>query len=115
MTQATEVQIRAFVFLVGAFLIYLLPTLIATIRKHHNGLPIALINVFLGWTFVGWIVAFIWSCTSPAPQQPIIIQQNFSQGFDRPEWERHVRPLRPPVILPQAHLPDHLFDKKRDE
>jgi hypothetical protein len=30
-------------------------------RRHRNLLPIILVNIFLGWTFVGWIVALIWA------------------------------------------------------
>lgn len=36
---------------------YFLPTIIASSRKHHNIGTIAVVNVFLGWTFIGWVVA----------------------------------------------------------
>jgi hypothetical protein len=36
---------------------YFLPTIIATSRKHHNVGTIAVVNFFLGWTFIGWVVA----------------------------------------------------------
>jgi hypothetical protein len=26
-----------------------------------------MLNLFLGWTFIGWIVALIWAITAPAP------------------------------------------------
>jgi hypothetical protein len=29
-------------------------------------LPIFLVNLFFGWTFVGWIISLIWACTRPA-------------------------------------------------
>lgn len=47
--------------LCGALAIYFLPTLIAVRRGHHNGTPIFMLNLFLGWTFLGWVVALIWS------------------------------------------------------
>ena len=37
----------------GFVALYFLPTLLATRKKHF--LLIALLNVFLGWTFVGWV------------------------------------------------------------
>lgn len=43
------------------FALYLLPTLVAFLRKHHNKAQILLLNLFLGWTFLGWIGALIWS------------------------------------------------------
>jgi hypothetical protein len=56
-----------------------LPTLIATSRRHPNVLPIFLVNVFFGWTFVGWVIALVWASTRPAapvfyaPGYPTII------------------------------------------
>jgi hypothetical protein len=49
--------------LIVATLIYFLPTVIALIRGHLSGLAIFLLNLFLGWTLLGWIIALIWSCT----------------------------------------------------
>lgn len=37
--------------------IYLLPTTIATLRGHPNQMSVSVVNVFLGWTLVGWVVA----------------------------------------------------------
>lgn len=47
------------VVLVG--LIYFLPGLIASRRNHNNMISIFLLNLFLGWTFLGWVTALIWS------------------------------------------------------
>ena len=44
--------------------IYLIPTYVARIREHHNKVPIMILNIFLGWTFVGWVVALIWATTT---------------------------------------------------
>ena len=45
-----------------AIIVYLIPTYIATQRKHPNVLPIAIINIFLGWTYIGWVITLAWSC-----------------------------------------------------
>jgi hypothetical protein len=47
-------------FLIGLG-IYFLPTIIAIVRHARDLVGIILINIFLGWTFVGWIAALIWS------------------------------------------------------
>lgn len=39
------------------FLAYFAPLGIAIIRSHHQTAAIAVINIFLGWSFIGWIVA----------------------------------------------------------
>ena len=41
--------------------VYLLPSAVAYGRGHHQRWPIFWINLLLGWTFLGWLVAFIWS------------------------------------------------------
>lgn len=44
--------------------IYLTPLLIAYKRAHHQIGAIAVINVLLGWTVVGWIVALAMSLSA---------------------------------------------------
>ena len=41
--------------------LYFLPTIIAAVRPKKDILGIVLVNIFLGWTFIGWIVALIWA------------------------------------------------------
>jgi hypothetical protein len=43
---------------------YFIPWFIAIIRKHKNTTPIFLVNLLLGWAFIGWVVALVWSTTS---------------------------------------------------
>jgi hypothetical protein len=43
---------------------YFLPTIIAIARNHHNGAAICVLNLLLGWTFVGWVIALVWSFTA---------------------------------------------------
>ncbi len=54
------------IFIAGAA--YLFPALVAAGRKHHNGNAITALNVLLGWTFIGWVVALVWSLTAPSPR-----------------------------------------------
>jgi hypothetical protein len=52
-----------------------LPAVIAICRKHHQALAIALLNLFLGWTLLGWVAALIWAVTNPAAPQTVIIRE----------------------------------------
>lgn len=54
---------------------YLLPTIVAAARKHRQLPAIALLNILLGWSVLGWIGAIIWAMTTPQPQQQTIIVQ----------------------------------------
>lgn len=48
------------VFLIAA---YFMPAGIAVLKKKTNALSIFLTNLFLGWTFIGWVAALIWATT----------------------------------------------------
>ena len=52
------------VLLISIVSIYLLPSIIAGFRGHPNATPIFILNLFLGWTFLGWLASLIWSTTS---------------------------------------------------
>jgi hypothetical protein len=44
--------------------IYFLPTIISGVRdKAEGGGGVFIVNLLLGWTLIGWFVAFIWACT----------------------------------------------------
>lgn len=43
--------------------VYFLPIIIASSRKHSNGGAIFVVNLFLGWTFLGWVWALAWAHT----------------------------------------------------
>lgn len=43
------------------FVMYFLPSLIALARSKRDILAIFLLNLFLGWSVIGWIVALVWA------------------------------------------------------
>jgi uncharacterized membrane protein YqaE (UPF0057 family) len=40
---------------------YILPSIVACVRRHKNESAIIVLNLFLGWTFVGWVAALVWA------------------------------------------------------
>jgi hypothetical protein len=44
------------------FVLYFLPTLVAVLREKYDKVSIFLLNFFLGWSLIGWIVALVWAC-----------------------------------------------------
>ena len=62
MTEVIGVVFGLLFLAVGAG-IYFLPTIVAAWRDHHNIGPIFVINLFLGWTFLGWVVALTMAAT----------------------------------------------------
>lgn len=51
-----------FPFWLMGLALYLLPTIIAAARGKRKIVGIVLLNVLLGWTFIGWVAALIWAC-----------------------------------------------------
>jgi hypothetical protein len=49
------------------FLIYFAPSIVALARHKRNTLSIFLLNLFLGWTLIGWIIALVWASTVDVP------------------------------------------------
>jgi hypothetical protein len=41
--------------------LYFLPTIIAMVRGRRNTLAIFLLNFFLGWSFIAWVIALVWA------------------------------------------------------
>lgn len=42
-------------------LLYLLPFSVGLIRRKENIVSIFVVNLFLGWTLVGWVIALAWA------------------------------------------------------
>ena len=40
----------------SGFLLYFLPTIVALLREKYDRVSIFLLNFFLGWSVIGWIV-----------------------------------------------------------
>lgn len=49
------------IFSLILFFIYFLPTIVAFLRHHTNVLAIFVLNLFLGWTLIGWVISLIWA------------------------------------------------------
>lgn len=72
---ATEVSSTILVFvLIGlAILLWLAPTIVAVRRNMPNKGAVIVVDLLLGWTFIGWIVALAMACGSkPQPVAPVV-------------------------------------------
>lgn len=48
-----------------AFCSYMFPFLVAGMRGHKQTTAIGALNLLLGWTVLGWIIALVWAFTHP--------------------------------------------------
>ncbi len=56
--------------LMAVVLLYMLPTFIAFGREHPRRQDVALVNILLGWTLIGWIGAFLWAMLVHVEDEP---------------------------------------------
>jgi hypothetical protein len=57
-----EIVATPFVLLLLAA--YFVPAIVARCRHHQNAAAILVLNLLLGWTFLGWIAAMVWASTA---------------------------------------------------
>ena len=50
--------------------IYFLPTWVAKARKSPKVAPVFVINLFLGWTLIGWVAALVLAVWFKQPKPP---------------------------------------------
>lgn len=68
-----ETQVGFLLLIIGVVLfIYLFPSFIANRRKHRNLIAILVINLFLGWTFLFWVLALAWAVIDDSPHMVVI-------------------------------------------
>ena len=49
--------------------LYLIPTGIALFRGRTNTLAIFMMNLFLGWALIGWVLALIWAVSHDSARE----------------------------------------------
>lgn len=65
-----------FIVISLGIIFYFLPTIFASAREHHNSTALFLANLFLGWTFIGWVGCLIWAFTNKSEDTTVINNHN---------------------------------------
>lgn len=102
------------VVLVLLLALYFLPTAIASSRDHNNLGPIFLLNLILGWTLVGWVVALVWSVANPPGPPPAKRSPPRSEGGWEAPPERYA-PRRDESAFQGDDWTAPLVDAGRDD
>ena len=67
-------------FFALAIAMYFLPSILG--HNKRNAVGIFLVNFFLGWTIVGWVVALFWACTADT-RMPVMVLAGPGNYCDR--------------------------------
>ena len=81
--------------------LYFLPSIVAHNRGVSSVGSIVVINLFLGWTFIGWVVALAMAMRTPPPGS-------------RPQWPVPGQTAQPPMHPPAMHPPPPQQDEDED-
>ncbi|WP_342647248.1 superinfection immunity protein [Mucilaginibacter sp. CSA2-8R] len=63
------------IFFVIGLVVYFIPAFVG--RNKRDRMGITLLNLFLGWSILGWIGALIWAVTSERKDAPMIYHNPF--------------------------------------
>jgi hypothetical protein len=92
----------------GSAVLYLLPVIVGVIRRVPDIGAVAVVNIALGWTLVGWVAALAMALRSAAPPAAAVqVFQSFPPPGPAPApvpgggWDVPPRPgVPPPLELP---------------
>jgi Superinfection immunity protein len=54
-----------------AIVVYFIPVMIAVARRHRKVTSIFLVNLFFGWSILGWIFALVWALRANVPPEAV--------------------------------------------
>lgn len=92
----------ALAFTIILLMLYFLPGIIASQRGHANQASIWTINLLLGWTFLGWIAALVWSITSDQKHGANVQQGPMDPQPARSRTVEHATPADDRVECPEC-------------
>src|SRR4051812_26343810 len=75
---------------------YFIPSIVAVARNMHNSGTIFVINLFLGWSFIGWVVALAMACGShrqPVVQQTFVNNTGHAPVRPQRQEQQHAAPI----------------------
>jgi len=92
------------VFLILAVLAYFLPAIVADRRGRDGVVVIGLLNLFLGWTVIGWVLLLVIAFTGTSKQErdkkdeelallrTLVVQNDAAQAQRDAESRRQLQP-----------------------
>ena len=94
--------------------IYFLPSIVASKRNAPRTGAIIALNIFLGWTLVGWVIALVWAIAETPPEVPtrrptdevMMVELNAKCAAVGAAWDQIV------VGSPVKLIPDITADEK---
>lgn len=71
--QSGDAPGAVYILLPFMIITYFIPVMVAGGRKHKALGAIFALNLFLGWSLLGWVAALVWALTNPKPDAPVVV------------------------------------------
>ena len=69
-----RIGLHEILIIIIPLIIYFIPSIVG--RKQRNFTSILLLNIFLGWTLIGWVVALIWAVSKEKKKTIVVNSSN---------------------------------------
>lgn len=106
-------------YLIISLVIYFIPFLLSLLTGNRTG-AVFVMNLFLGWTFIGWIWALVWAVTSDNKPTTVYVNTNTSNDVAEKESEPIVDRSSLLTQLSQLHelkeksvLTEEIYERER--
>jgi TM2 domain-containing membrane protein YozV len=75
-------MIYAILLCAASAFLYFLPSIVGAARGKRNAGAIFALNLFTGWTFIGWIIALVWALTyEPKREENVEVSDRTNRAF----------------------------------
>jgi hypothetical protein len=97
-SNAAGAVVLVLVLIVFGIGLYFLPSMIAKQRNHHQFKMILVLNIFLGWTFIGWVVCLAMSLSATQAGGSPVASVAGPQAAAPPGWYSAPTPDNPGAV-----------------
>lgn len=95
------------IMLAIAVYLYFIPALVASKKKRQDAMAIFVLNLFLGWTFIGWVVALVWAAKTDGVKVIEANQTEFTNAVTDYHTATKVCPHCAETVLAAAKICKH--------
>jgi cell division protein FtsW (lipid II flippase) len=78
--------IGGLIFLCALLAAYMIPTIVAHVRHVKDFGSVVVVNVLLGWTFIGWVVALAMAMRTPPVTDIRITKMDINSAYPQ-NWQ----------------------------
>ena len=97
-------------------LLYFTPSIVAFSNKKSNTTAIIVLNFFLGWSLIGWIIALVWAVSKDNKPQNIVISNNTNPTTDNKKGFNNLDQLEKlKKLLDDGVITHEEYDKQKEK